>query len=90
MVSSLPLLAEFLGTFLLSLSFIASGNAFIVGATVVVVMLLVGSLSGGLLNPGLSLMMYLKGALSLNEFISYCVVQLIGATASLYAYRAFA
>ena len=90
MVSSLPLLAEFLGTFLLSLSFLASGNAFVVGITLAVVMLLIGSLSGGLLNPALSLMMYLKGSLSMVEYASYSTVQMLGATASLYAYKAFA
>lgn len=90
MVSALPLLAEFLGTFLLSLSFIASGNALVVGATLAVVMLLVGSLSGSYLNPAISLVMYQKGTLSTTELLSYIVVQVLGAYGSLYAYNAFA
>ena len=91
MVSALPLLAEFLGTFLLVLSILASGgNAWIVGGTLALVILLVGSLSGAQVNPAVSLAMYLKGALSTQELASYMGVQLLGGAASLYAYNAFA
>jgi aquaporin Z len=91
MVSALPLLAEFLGTFLLMLSILASGgNAWIIGATLALVVLLVGNLSGGYVNPAVSLAMFLKGALSTQELVSYAVVQLLGATASVYAFQAFA
>lgn len=91
MVSALPLLAEFLGTFLLVLSILASGgNAWVVGGTLALVMLLVGNLSGANVNPAVSMAMYVKGALSTQEFVSYAVVQLLGATASVYAFQAFA
>lgn len=91
MVSALPLLAEFLGTFLLTLSILASGgNAWVIGGTLALVVLLVGNLSGANVNPAVSLAMFIKGSLSTQEFISYAVVQLLGATASLYAFQAFA
>jgi aquaporin Z len=91
MVSALPLLAEFLGTFLLTLSIVASGgNAWVIGGTLALVVLLIGNLSGAQVNPAVSLAMFLKGSLSTQEFISYAVVQLLGATASLYAFQAFA
>lgn len=91
MVSALPLLAEFLGTFLLTLSFIASGgNAWVIGATLTLVVLLIGNLSGAYVNPAVSMAMFLKGALSTQEFVSYAIIQVLGATASLYAFRAFA
>lgn len=91
MVSFLPLLAEFLGSFLLVLSVLASGgNAFVIGGTLALVILLIGSMSGAHVNPAISLAMFIKGSLSLQEFFSFVVVQLVGATASLYAYNAFA
>ncbi len=91
MVSALPLLGEFLGTFLLVLSILGSGgNAWVIGGTLALVVLLIGGLSGAHVNPAVSLAMFLKGALSTQEFISYAVVQLLGATASMYAFKAFA
>jgi glycerol uptake facilitator-like aquaporin len=90
MVNALPLLAEFLGTFLLTLSFIASGNALVIGATLAVVVLLIKNLSGAYVNPAVTFTMYQKGTLSTMELASYVAVQLLGAYGSLYAYNVFA
>jgi len=90
-MDSVSLIAEFLGTFLLVLSVLASnGNAYVVGATLAVIILLTGKVSGGHVNPAISLAMYIKGGLSLKEFLSYSASQLLGGAASLYAYRVFA
>lgn len=91
MVSALPLLAEFLGTFLLTLSILASGgNPWITGGALALVILLVGSMSGAYVNPAVSLAMFLKGALSTQELASFVVVQLLGGASALYSYNAFA
>jgi glycerol uptake facilitator-like aquaporin len=91
MADSVALLAEFLGTFLLVLSIFASGgNAYVVGGTLAVVILLTAKLSGGHANPAVSAAMYAKGALSLNELLAYTASQVAGGVASLYAYRVFA
>ena len=90
MISTLPLLAEFLGTFLLVLSIIASGNPWVIGLTLAIIIVLVGGLSGAHVNPAVSLAMYLRGSLTIMEYTAYVAVQLLGATASLYAYQAFA
>ena len=91
MAPAIVLLAEFLGTFVLLLSILASGsNAFVTGGALALVILLIGGLSGGHVNPAVSLAMYLKGSLSAGEFVSYAVAQLLGGAASLYAYNAFA
>ena len=91
MISALPLLSEFLGTFLLTLVIIASGgNPWITGGALALVILLVGSMSGAYVNPAVSLAMYLKGALSNQELASYIVVQLLGGAGALYTFNAFA
>ena len=91
MIDSIALLGEFLGTFLLVLSVFASGgNAYVVGLTLAVIILLIGKLSGGHVNPAISLAMYVKGSLSLTELLAYVVSQAAGGVASLYAYRIFA
>lgn len=91
MLSALPLLAEFLGTFLLVLSILATGsNAWVVGGTLALVILLVGSMSGAHVNPAVSVAMFLRGGLTMQELMGYVVVQVLGGAASLYAYNAFA
>lgn len=91
MLSALPLLAEFLGTFLLVLTILASGgNAWITGGALALIILLVGSMSGAHVNPAVSLAMFLRGALSNQELVAYVVVQLLGGASALYSYNAFA
>ncbi len=91
MVSALPLLAEFLGTFLLVLSIIASGgSAIVIGATLAVVVLLIGNMSGGMVNPAVSFAMFMRGALTTQELAAYIAAQILGGAASVYAYNAFA
>jgi len=85
------LAAEFLGTFLLVLSVFASGgNAYVIGLTLAVVVLLCGKLSGAHVNPAISFAMFIKGTLSVKELLGYVTVQVLGAVSSLYAYRVFA
>jgi len=90
MLDAVTLAAEFLGTFLLVLSVFASGgNAYVVGATLAVIIILTGKVSGGHVNPAISLAMYVKGALSFKELLAYLASQFAGGVASLYAYRVF-
>jgi aquaporin Z len=91
MVDGLVLLAEFLGTFLLTLSVFASGGSWwVVGGTLALIILLIGKLSGAHVNPAISAAVYFKGALSLQELAAYVACQVAGGVSSLYVYRIFA
>jgi aquaporin Z len=83
----LPLLYEFFGTFLLILSILASGNALVIGLTLALVVWLAAAVSGGHVNPAVSLAFFMKGALTLQELIGYVVVQLLGGVAALSTFQ---
>ncbi len=89
-MNGLPLLAEFLGTFLLLMSILATGNALVIGGTLGLLVLLLGGVSGCHLNPAVSLAMLLKGSIGTMDFATYTAVQLAGAAAALYAYQVLA
>jgi len=86
----LPVLSEFLGAFLLVLSILATGNAFVIGATLAVIILLIGGVSGAHVNPAVSLAIFLKGGLSVTELGAYALAQMVGGASALYAYKSFA
>jgi len=90
MIYMLPLVAEFFGTFLLLMSIFATGNAFVIGGTLTLLVLVLGGISGAHVNPAVSVAMLFKGAISTTEFVTYTLAQSAGAVAALYAYSALA
>lgn len=83
----LPLIYEFLGTFLLVLSIFVTGNPLVIGFVLAIAIWLSASVSGGLVNPAVSLAFYMKGALTLQELIGFVVVQLMGGLAALSTFQ---
>jgi aquaporin Z len=83
-------LAEFFGTFLLLISILATGNALVIGLTLALVIFLVGGLSGGHVNPAVSVAMLLNGSLSATELVIYAIVQIAGAASAVYVFNALA
>jgi glycerol uptake facilitator-like aquaporin len=87
---TLPLIAEFLGTFFLLLSILVTGNFIVIGGALAAIVFLIGGISGGHVNPAVSLAFYMKGTLSMTELLSYVAVQLAGGAGALAAVRALA
>ena len=90
-MNTVKLLSEFLGTFLLVLSVLASGgNALFVGLTLSLVIFFTSKTSGGHANPAVSFVMFLKNKLSVEEFSTEVVAQLLGGAVCLYMFKALA
>ncbi len=84
----LPLVAEFLGTTVfLSSILLSGGNAWVIGATLIAVILAIGGISGGHVNPAVSFAFLLKGTIGQSKFIGYVAAQLLGAAAAYFIYR---
>ena len=93
MAASAPikLIGEFLGTFLLMISILSSGGNFlIIGATLALIVFLLGSISGASVNPAVSAGLWYSGTLSTPMFVLYSLVELAGGLAAVYAYNVVA
>lgn len=85
---SLSYLVEFLGTFLFLSVIVATGQPILIALALLVVILLGGGISGGHFNPAVSLMFYLKGALTATDLFGYVVAQCLAGASALYVYKA--
>jgi aquaporin Z len=86
----LPLIGEFLGTFLFLMSILVVGNPLVIGGVLALVIWLLSKTSGGHVNPAVSLAMFVNGALSATELAGYVVSQALGGVAAVYVFRALA
>lgn len=90
MAASLPmkLMAEFFGAFLLMVSILASGGNFLViGATLGLIVFLIGGISGASVNPAVSAGLWYSGTLNTQLFLMYSVVEILGGLAGAYSYK---
>jgi len=85
----LSLVSECVGTFLLLTSILFTGNWLIIGLTLAAVLYLNGNMSGGHMNPAVSVAMYLKGAIDASECVAYSLSQVLGSVIALYAFKMF-
>lgn len=80
--------AEFVGTFFFLLVILSTaGNAYLTGGALALIILIIGTISGGNVNPAVSFAMYLKGMLSPVELIYYIIAQLLGASGAVIAFK---
>jgi glycerol uptake facilitator-like aquaporin len=72
-------LSEFLGSLFFVYVVIATANPLAIGAALSLVMLLTVNISGGYINPALTIAMAAANKLDVNEIIPYILSQIFGA-----------
>jgi aquaporin Z len=76
-------LAEFLGTLFFVYVIISTGNPLAIGAALAIVILLTSKISGGHINPAVSVVMASSGRLGTSDLIPYIVAQIMGGLVAL-------
>jgi aquaporin Z len=79
-------LVEFLGTLFFLYVIMATGDAFAIGAALIIAIMIGGPISGGNFNPAVSVMMFNAGKLSKKDLIPYIVSQVAGGLAAYQLY----
>jgi aquaporin Z len=82
-------LVEFLGTVILIYVILATQNWIAIGATLGIIALLGGPISGGAYNPAVAISLYSAGKISKNDLIPYIIVEILGALFAYYLYKRF-
>ena len=83
------LLVEFLGTFALVLVVLKTGNAWLIGATLALGVMLGGAISGGAFNPAVAVGMWMDKKIKEKELVLYILAELMGAVAAFSLLRHF-
>ena len=82
-------LAEFLGSLFFMYVILATGNPIAIGAALTLAVLLASNISGGHINPMVSLVMASAGKLNTNDLIPYMVAQVLGGLVGLEIYKRY-
>lgn len=80
-------LAEFLGTYGFLLVIICTGDAWLIGLALTVMILVFGKFSGGNFNPAVTLMMVFGKKQPMSDLLPYLFAQFLGAVAALQTYK---
>ena len=83
-------LVEFLGTLVFVYVILATGNPIAIGAALALVILLASDISGGHINPAVSIVMASAGKISTTELLPYIVAQVFGGLVALEIYKRYA
>jgi len=82
-------LVEFLGTAFFVYVILATGNPLAIGAALALVMLLTLNISGGLINPAVTIVLASAGKIPTNDIIPYCLAQIFGGLTALELYKRY-
>jgi len=80
-------LVEFSASLFFVYIILATSNPLAIGAALSFVILLVGNISQGYVNPSVSIVMASAGKLPINELVPYCVAQILGGLVALEVYK---
>jgi glycerol uptake facilitator-like aquaporin len=80
-------LVEFLGSVFFIYVILATGNALAIGAALALTIIAIGSISGGHLNPAVSIAMATAGKLPTADLVPYIVAQSLGGLVALELYK---
>ncbi len=83
-----PYIAEFLGTMLLIFIILSTnGNSIAVGITVALIVMMLGNVSGGHVNPAVTIAMSLIGKIPMKEIVPYVLSQIAGGLVALEVHK---
>ena len=82
-------LVEFLGTVFFVYIILATGNPIAIGAALALVILLTNNISGGHINPAVTIALVSANKLELEHLVPYCLAQIFGALVALELYKRF-
>jgi len=80
-------LVEFLGTLFFVYIILATGNAIAIGAALAIAVMITGTISGGHINPAVSVAMVAAGKLSSSELLPYILAQIGGGLVALELFK---
>jgi glycerol uptake facilitator-like aquaporin len=80
-------LVEFFGTCFFVFIILATGNPIAIGAALALIILLTKDISGGHINPAVSVVMASFGKISVQELFPYILAQVFGALVALEIYK---
>jgi glycerol uptake facilitator-like aquaporin len=80
-------LVEFLGSVLFVYVIVATGNPLAIGATLALVILVTKGISGGHINPAVTITLAAAGQIPIGQIIPYCLAQIFGGLVALELFK---
>ena len=82
-------LVEFLGAAFFIYVIFATGNPLAIGASLALAILVTSNISGGHINPAVTIAMASAGKLHIDEVLPYCLAQIMGGLTALQLYKRY-
>jgi glycerol uptake facilitator-like aquaporin len=82
-------LVEFFGTLFFIYVILATSSPLAIGAALALVIVISQSISGGMMNPAVTIVMAAAGKIPTTEIIPFCVAQILGGLVALQVYKRY-